>query len=71
MEGRSEVSPKDKVRPICADRRRCDEIYRMAARYARAKAIARRVPGFEAECEKLEIAFSKALYNAIVERRGR
>ena len=71
MEGRSEVSPKGKVRPICADRRRCDEIYRMAARYAGAKAIARRVAGFEEECEEVEIAFSKALYNAIVERRGR
>ena len=71
MEGSSEVKPRNKEAVKCVDRRRGDELYRMAARYARARALARRVPGFESECEKLEIEFSKALYNAIVGRRGR
>lgn len=70
MEGSSEVKPRRVEEVACTVRRHDDELYRMAARYARARAFARRVPGFESECEKLEIAFSKALYNAIVERRG-
>ena len=66
MEGWKETSPRGHREAKHTDRRRSDELYRMAARYARARVIARRMPGFEEECEKLETAFVRALYNTVV-----
>ena len=71
MERSSVTSRSKKEEVVAVGRRHCDELYRMAARYARARAIARRVPGLEAECEKLEVAFSKALYDVVVDGRRR
>lgn len=66
MEGSSKTNRETAVEAKASNRRRTEELYRMAARYARARAVARRVPGLEEECEKLEAAFARALYNSVV-----
>ena len=44
------------------------ELYKVMEKYAKARAVAKRLPGFDEECERLEHAFRRALYDCVVGR---